>query len=123
MAYSVDLRKRLVDVVEAGMSCRKAAAVFGVSASAAIGWVSRKKQDGVILPAGSGGDRRSAAIEAEREWLLKRMEDVPDTTLEEYRAGLAERGTTVGIGTVWRFFDRNGISYKKNSTRQRARTP
>jgi transposase len=42
-------------------------------------------------------------------------------TLEEIRAELAARGKPVGYGTVWRFFAAEGISFKKNRARQRAR--
>jgi transposase len=45
----------------------------------------------------------------------------PDLTLEEIRARLrSERRQKAGIGSVWRFFDRHGITFKKNSARRRA---
>ena len=44
-----------------------------------------------------------------------------DLTLEELRAELKARGVSVGYGTVWRFFDGEGISFKKNRARRRAR--
>jgi transposase len=38
----------------------------------------------------------------------------PDLTLEEIRHRLLEeRQQKAGIGSVWRFFDRHGISFKK----------
>jgi transposase len=43
------------------------------------------------------------------------------TTLEEIRAALASRSIHVGHGTVWRFFAAEGVSFKKNRARQRAR--
>ena len=67
-----------------------------------------------------GGDHNSR-LTAERDWLLRRVEEVPDMTLEEIRAELAVRGKLVGYGTVWRFFAAEGISFKKNRARQRAR--
>jgi hypothetical protein len=33
--------------------------------------------------------------------------------LAEIRSGLAAQGVLVGIGTLWRFFDRHGITRKK----------
>jgi transposase len=50
--------------------------------------------------------------------LLDATETKDDITLVEMQALLAERGTPVGLGTLWRFFDRHGISRKK-----RRRTP
>jgi transposase len=67
-----------------------------------------------------GGDH-SSRLKDERAWLLERIEAVPDLTLEEIRAELAERGRRVGYGTVWRFFAAEGISFKKNRARRRAR--
>ena len=34
-------------------------------------------------------------------------------TLHELRAALAARGLSVGIGTLWRFFRRHGVTLKK----------
>jgi len=68
-----------------------------------------------------GGDHNSR-LKAERVWLLERIAAAPDLTLEEIRAELAERGKSVGYGTVWRFFAAEDISFKKNRARQRART-
>ena len=34
-----------------------------------------------------------------------------------------ETDLSVGTGTVWRFFDRHGISFKKNRARRRAGAP
>ena len=41
------------------------------------------------------------------------FEATPDITLEELRTALARREITVGYGTLWRFFDRRGITRKK----------
>ncbi len=36
-----------------------------------------------------------------------------DITLAEIQSGLAAQGVHIGIGTLWRFFDRRGITRKK----------
>ena len=59
------------------------------------------------------GHRRQI-LEAHAEWLLELVEGRPDLTLEEIRAGLRARGVNVCIGTVWNFYDRRGISFKKS---------
>lgn len=115
----MDLRERLVVAVEDGMSSRSAARIFGVGASTAITWVSRWRREGRVFPHGVGGDRRSGVVEAERDWLLACVTETPDMTLEEIRTSLRERGVIVGYGTVWRFFERHGISVKKNRARRR----
>jgi transposase len=53
--------------------------------------------------------------------LLDLVAATPDLTLEEIRQKLfKEHGLKPGIGSVWRFFDRHGISFKKNRARNRA---
>jgi transposase len=71
------------------------------------------RASGEVTPRPRGGDRRSGRIEAEAEFLLQEIADRRDITLEELQAKLQERGTRVGIGTLWRFFDRRRISFKK----------
>jgi hypothetical protein len=54
--YSIDLRERVVGVVEQeGLSRRRAAARFGVSYSAAIDWVKRHRVTGSLAPGRIGG--------------------------------------------------------------------
>jgi len=118
--YSRDLRERVVRAVEDGLSRRRAAAVFGVGVATVIAWVAVWRASGRLAARPMGGDR-SSRLTKERAWLLERVAAAPDLTLEELRAELAARGKTVGYGTVWRFFAAEGISFKKNRTRRRAR--
>jgi transposase len=117
---SDDLRVRVVEAVEAGTSRRRAAARFGVSVSSSIRWVRAWRDRGELRARPQGGDRRSGRIEAQAGFLLDAVEQRPDVTLAELQALLLERGVTVGIATLWRFFDRRGISFKKNRARRRA---
>jgi transposase len=116
----MDLRERVVKAIEAGISRRQSAKVFGVSPSTAVKWMSQHRRVGSVAPRPMGGDHRSR-LNGERAWILERIEAVPDLTLEELRAELGERGIIVGYGTVWRFFARERISFKKNRARIRAR--
>jgi transposase len=119
-AYSRDLRERVVGAVEGGQSRRGAAKLFGVAISTVIDWVDAWREEGRLTAKPMGGDH-SSRLKADRDWLLERIAAVPDLTLEEIRAELAVRGKHVGYGTVWRFFAAEGISFKKNRARQRAR--
>lgn len=110
---SDDLRERVVSAVEDGASRRQAAARFEVSPSSAIRWVQAHKEQGSARAKRQGGDRRSARIEAQAEFLLSQVEALPDITLAELQALLKERGVAVGIGSLWRFFDRRDITFKK----------
>jgi transposase len=119
--YSRDLRERVVRSVAGGLTCRRSAAVFGVGIATVIKWVAVWRASGRLEAQPMGGDRNSR-LKGERDWLLERIAAVPDLTLQELRAELAARGIHVGYGTVWRFFAAEGVSFKKDRARRRART-
>ena len=110
-ALSMDLRSRALGAIRAGMSCRQAAAHFGVSASSAIRW--REREQGHAAPKPQGGDRRSDRIEAHGGTILGLVKATPDMTLAELREALAGQGLSLGIATLWRFFARRRITLKK----------
>lgn len=118
--YSRDLRERVVRAVEGGLSRRRAATVFALAASTVVEWVRVWRESGSLSAKPMGGDHNSR-LKGERGWLLERIAAAPDLTLEEIRTELGSRGLHVGYGTVWRFFAAEGISFKKNRARQRAR--
>jgi transposase len=117
-AYSEDLRIRLVRYVEGGKSARSAAKVFGVSESSAIKWMQRWRRDKSVAPNPVRGHRR-ALLEGHADWLLELIEAKPDLTLEEIRTQLKKRGLRVSLWTVWSFYERSDMSFKKNRVRQR----
>jgi transposase len=118
--YSEDLRRRVVSAVEKGMSRREAASLYEIGASTVIRWVDRWEATASVAAKPMGGDHRSR-LQEEREWLLARVAEAPDLTLEEIRAELGARGVQVGYGTVWRFFRREDYTVKKNGSRSRTR--
>lgn len=122
-ALSVDLRERVVVAVSGGMSRRQAAERFGVSPASAIRWCARHRSSGSAAAKPMGGDRHSARIEAQAGLILALAAATEDITLMELQAELAGRGHCFGIGTLWRFFDRHAITWKKNRARGRARSP
>jgi transposase len=67
-----------------------------------------------------GGDHRSK-LTRERDWLLARVRERNDLTLEQFRAELAERGVHVSASVIWYFFAKEKISFKKKPAAQRAR--
>ncbi len=116
--YSEDLRLRVICAVEdEEMSRRGAAARFGVSPSTAVNWLRDWHCERRTKARAMGGDRHSK-LKGRRDLVLGLIEEQPDLTLEEVRAALGERGLVVGYGTVWRFFDKEDISLKKNRARQ-----
>ena len=117
-ALSVDLRERVVAAIDDGLSCRAAAARFGVSAASAIRWRQLSLRTGKVSPSRQGGDSRSGLIEAHHSFIRTLIETNSDLTLDEIRDALAARGVSVSVAAVWRFFDRHNITRKK-----RLRTP
>ena len=113
---SNDLRHRVIAAVDEGMSRRAAAGRFGVSASAAIKWVQQWRRTGSVDPRRQGGDKRSHRIEAHAEEILGLVDETPDMTLAEIAAHLERaHGLDVAQSTVWRFFERRGITLKKTA--------
>ena len=114
---SIDLRERVIDAVDGGMSRRAAAERFGVSISAAIKWVQRWRETGNRQPHAQGGDYRSHRIEAHAGEIFALVNDQPDITLVEITEHLEqERNLRVAPSTVWRFFDRRDVTFKKPHT-------
>ena len=118
-AYSEDLRVRLVGLVESGTSARSAAKLFEVSASTAVKWMQRWRRERSVAPNPVRGHRR-ARLNGHSDWLLELIETKPDLTLEEIRMRLKKRGVGVSLWTVWSFYERQKMSFKKNRVRQRA---
>lgn len=119
---SEDLRKRLIAAVESGASRRAVADRFGVVASTVTKLVKHLKRTGSLSPARQGGDRRSDRIEVHAAEIKALIAASPDITLEEIAAHLKQvHDETFVVSTIWRCLDRHGMTFKKNSTRQRAR--
>jgi transposase len=117
-ALSVDLRQRVVAAIEGGLSRRRAAAQFNVSAASAVRWSERQRENGDVAPERQGGDRRSHRIEAHAQLILDAVAATPDITLAELREKLSGHRISASIASLWRFFDRRKITRKK-----RRRTP
>jgi transposase len=118
---SKDLRERIVEAVEAGQSRRAAAERFAVSSSSAIKWMQRWQATGSVAALPSGGSR--SPLDGHGVVLLGLIAAEPDLTLDEVVERLSGRGITASRTAVWRFFNRQGISFKKKSARQRAGSP
>lgn len=121
-AYSLDLRERVIDAVESGISRRRAAGVFKVSVSTVIRWAKRVAETGSYAPLPSGGDHRSSAVEAHGDWLLAAVSSNPDLTLQELQTRLNDaHGLAKSHSCLWRFLDRHDVTFKKNAARRRTR--
>ena len=121
MGYSNDLRVRVIQVVEGGAAARAAARQFVIGDSTAIRWAKRWRETGSFEAKTNKGQSRSP-LRKHEEWLLGLVKQEPDLTLEEIqRRLLAEHQHKAGLGSVWRFFDRHGISFKKKAFARQSR--
>lgn len=118
--YSDDLRVRVIQYVEGGASRRGTARLFKIGDATAVRWFRRWSETGETGAKSGKGHARSP-LKAHEAWLLGLVAATPDMTLQEIRQALFEtHGLRPGIGSVWRFFDRHGISFKKKRARNRA---
>ena len=117
-ALSSDLRSRVVQAVMDGMTCREASGHFGVAVSSAVKWARKFRETGSMEASPSGGVRRDA-LKDDGDWVLQRIRTKPDITLHALLGELKGRGCQASYGALWRFLDRQKLSFKKNSTRER----
>ena len=113
-ACSTDLRRRVVDAVLAGSSCRVAAARFGVAVSSAVKWTQLHRRTGSVEPARRGG-RFGSVLDAHRDFILSRIEAESHVTVRRLRDELEARGVVVSRNAVWLFLRREGLTHKKKS--------
>ena len=103
--YSIDLRERVVAIVESGESAREAARLLDLGASTAIRWIARWTMTGSVAAKPGTGHTRSP-LERHRQWLIDLVGAEPDLTLMEIRTRLArEKKLRAGTTSIWRFYE------------------
>lgn len=94
---SLDLRRRVVDAIDAGQSRRAASARFGIAPSAAVKWHRLWRETGSVAPRPMGGDKRTSRIEALGSAIFAMVEEAVHITLAEI-AGRLE--ALVGVAVL-----------------------
>lgn len=120
-AYSLDLRERLIDAVEAGSSARAAARRLQVSASTAVKWVQRKRETGSVEAKPMHG-HPPAKLLPYKDRLLRLVAEEPDLTLKQIGERLAADGPPVSKSCLHTFLWRNRIRLKKRPPTLQNRT-
>jgi len=120
-SFSTDLRVRVIEAISSGLSARQAAARFGIGVSTAVTWYRRYRETGEVS-ARKQGQPGGSKLDAHEAFILALVRERPDISLAEIAERLAEtQAVSACPATVWYFFDRRGISFKKNRARRRAR--
>jgi len=119
-AYSQDLRERVLRALDRGDRPTEIARRFEVSRIWVYQVRKRMQRTGQRGSFQIGGHRRSrlAGMEtALRGWIASK----PELTLVQLQERLAERGVAIKVGALWHQLNQWGLTFKKNSARQRAR--
>lgn len=118
-AYSMDLRVRVLQDADAGLTSKELAARYHVS----LAWVDalkqRRRETGSIAPR-QQTKFRERVLARQASQLAALVAARPDATLAELREALH---TSAGLATIWRELDRLQLTVKKNSPRRRTTTP
>jgi len=112
MAYSTDLRERVLEYIEAGNKITEASQIFKVTRQTIRIWRKLKKENGSV----EREIYRHGAIKLNDQELIEYVKANPDRYLKEY----AEK-FNMSISGISRAFKRLHITLKKSKFIQRAR--
>ena len=118
--FGEDLRRRVIEAIEGGLSTRAAARRFAIGESTAGKWMRAYRARGHCRPQPMGGPRGSK-LDAHAGFIIALIEQSPDhdVTLDEIVAALAaQRGVRACRALVGRYLHKRGMRFKK-----RRRTP
>ena len=114
IAYSLDLRKRIVEAKERGTPTAEVAKTFGVGASTVKRYAAAAREGRPLDPKKRPGSKPKMD-EAARRLLERDMEERPAATLPQRREFLRRTvGVEVSDSTVSRVLNRLGWSRKKD---------
>ena len=115
-AYSMDLRTRVLQDSDAGLSSKQLAARYHVSRAWVDALKQRRRETGVFAPLKQRKFRQRALAPAEVDRLAALVVARPDATLAELRDALR---TAAGLTTLWRTLKQRDFTLKKNRIRRR----
>lgn len=112
-AYGSDLRQRVIEAIEGGMSTRAAARRFSIGESTAGSWHRRWRGTGSFDPQRQG-NQGGSVLDAHMQFLLDLIEATPDISLKEMAECLeSTQSLRVDPSTIWYFLHRHKVTYKK----------
>lgn len=119
---SDDLRRRIIAARESGEGTGEVSERFKVSRKSVERFWKQHTMTGTCQPKQIGGYRRSRLQEhlgTIKRWISQQA----DLTLVELQGRCREElSVKIGINALWHQLDQQGLSYKKNDARRRARS-
>ena len=91
-SLSLDIRERVVSLVETGHSCHEASRRLCISAASAVRIMQRRRRTGCVAPALQGRPRQSK-LDVVSDFLKGQIDAAPDITMSELATVLFERHT------------------------------
>lgn len=111
-AYSEDLRQKIVEATERGVSKAQAARLFNLSLSSVKRYARLARQGGSLAP-GKGSGRPPKINESAKQLLEKDVQERSAATISERRRFLEHlTGESLSDSTVGRMLKRMGFSQK-----------
>ena len=106
-AYSMDLRERVIENAEAGLSSKDLAARYHVSRAWVDALKQRRRETGSIAARTQTKFRRRV-LEGQRDHLRALVLAQPDATLAELRDALQ---TSAALATIWRELNQLDLTF------------
>lgn len=114
-AYSMDLRERVIQDVDAGLPSKELAERYHVSRAWVDALKQRRRETGSIAPHPQTTFRRRV-LAGQEDRLRALVTAQPDATLAELREALR---TSAALATIWRELNLLDLTVKKNGARRR----
>lgn len=122
-ALSIDLRRRVTDVISGGKSRRAAAEQFAISPATAVRLQKRLEETGSLEPDQVGRPKGSCKLGPYRDAIIAKVEKQPDITMPALAAWLLkEHDVGVDPSNLSKLLCRAGFTFKKNTAGIRKRT-
>lgn len=114
-AYSLDLRVRVLQDADAGVSSKDLVTRYHVSRAWVDALKQRRRETGEVGPR-KQTKFRARVLADQATHLAALVAARPDATLTELRDALR---TSAGLATIWRELERLQLTVKKNAARRR----
>lgn len=121
-AYGIDLRRRVIEAIDGGMSARAAAVRFSIGVATAIVWHRKWRKTGSLEPGRQGHPQRSR-LDPYEAFIIALIEGQADIALHEIVERLEhDQGLRISKTSLWKFLHTRGWTYKKRPLTQQNRS-